>query len=239
MSFVNILDSGSDIIQQQHQQEKNKIAAIEHRKPHKAKTVDSDLKSAMQPSKAKLELNRRLSAGVDNNSTHLHRSAKQKLRNVIGRFGKAFRRVQNRAEEVLNHSKESDSDSDDGVLINEAAKTIKYRSARCNKTSFDFAKTQIVQIINIKSSSSTVPSSMQSQNSKSIIWSMKFSGCGKLLATGGKDQILRVWILKAYYAEFVDLKQRYNEGDDELINGEILHTIYHIFVKLRNKYINV
>ena len=236
------LDSGSDIV------DKNKIIPIEsftltqQRKPQKAKT-ESDLKTPQAIKAKQLELNRRSSGALvrstANDSKTEQQSAKQKLRNVIGRFGKAFKRVQNRAEEVLNHSKESDSDSDDGVIINEAANTIKYRSARCTKTSFDFAKTQIVQIINIKSSSSasssaaaatvaapTTSSNMTqtlqaNSNSKSIIWSMKFSGCGKLLATGGKDQILRVWILKAFYAEFVDLKQRYNEGYDDLMNGEI------------------
>lgn len=34
------------------------------------------------------------------------------------------------------------------------------------------------------------------------IWCMKFSTCGRLLATAGQDRILRVWVLRSAYAYF-------------------------------------
>jgi len=38
---------------------------------------------------------------------------------------------------------------------------------------------------------------------------MKFSPCGKLLASVGKDQLIRVWALRTEYAKFTDLQSRY------------------------------
>lgn len=34
------------------------------------------------------------------------------------------------------------------------------------------------------------------------IWCMKFSTCGRLLATAGQDRILRVWVMRSAYAYF-------------------------------------
>lgn len=41
------------------------------------------------------------------------------------------------------------------------------------------------------------------------IWTMKFSPCGKLLATGGQDNMLRIWVLKAAYPHFDDMRTKY------------------------------
>ena len=42
---------------------------------------------------------------------------------------------------------------------------------------------------------------------------MKFSHCGRLLATGGQDNLLRVWVLKDAFTYFSDMRQKYNEGE--------------------------
>ena len=41
---------------------------------------------------------------------------------------------------------------------------------------------------------------------------MKFSPCGKLLATGGQDNMLRIWVLKAAYPHFDDMRTKYADG---------------------------
>lgn len=41
------------------------------------------------------------------------------------------------------------------------------------------------------------------------VWTMKFSPCGKLLATGGQDNMLRIWVLKAAYPHFDDMRTKY------------------------------
>lgn len=34
------------------------------------------------------------------------------------------------------------------------------------------------------------------------IWCMKFSGCGRLLATAGQDKVLRIWIVRYAFPFF-------------------------------------
>ena len=41
---------------------------------------------------------------------------------------------------------------------------------------------------------------------------MEFSHCGKLLASGGQDHVLRVWVLKDFLAFFQQMRDKYNEG---------------------------
>ena len=43
------------------------------------------------------------------------------------------------------------------------------------------------------------------------IWTMKFSSCGKLLATGGQDKVLRIWCLNSAREEFLVLKGKYKK----------------------------
>ncbi|XP_014205246.1 WD repeat-containing protein 44 isoform X2 [Copidosoma floridanum] len=42
------------------------------------------------------------------------------------------------------------------------------------------------------------------------VWCMKFSACGRLLATAGQDRVLRVWVLRDAYAFFQDMRTKYN-----------------------------
>ncbi|KAF2355217.1 WD40 repeat, partial [Trinorchestia longiramus] len=42
------------------------------------------------------------------------------------------------------------------------------------------------------------------------IWCAKFSLCGRLLATAGQDQLLRVWVVKQAYNFFLDIRSKYN-----------------------------
>lgn len=42
------------------------------------------------------------------------------------------------------------------------------------------------------------------------IWCMKFSPCGRLLATAGQDRVLRIWVLKTAFNYFQDMRSRCN-----------------------------
>ena len=39
---------------------------------------------------------------------------------------------------------------------------------------------------------------------------MKFSPCGRLLATAGQDRVLRIWVLKTAFTYFQDMRSRCN-----------------------------
>lgn len=42
---------------------------------------------------------------------------------------------------------------------------------------------------------------------------MKFSQCGRLLATAGQDKVLRIWIIKDAYSFFQDMRTKYNANE--------------------------
>lgn len=39
---------------------------------------------------------------------------------------------------------------------------------------------------------------------------MKFSHCGRLLATAGQDNVVRIWVLKNAYDYFNNMRIKYN-----------------------------
>lgn len=42
------------------------------------------------------------------------------------------------------------------------------------------------------------------------VWCMKFSACGRLLATAGQDRVLRIWVLRDAFPYFLDMRTKYN-----------------------------
>ena len=59
------------------------------------------------------------------------------------------------------------------------------------------------------------------------IWCMKFSLCGRLLATAGQDCILRIWVLRDKHSYFDNMRRRYqaeHEGltEDQLVPDEAI-----------------
>ncbi|XP_076241152.1 WD repeat-containing protein 44 isoform X2 [Calliopsis andreniformis] len=42
------------------------------------------------------------------------------------------------------------------------------------------------------------------------VWCMKFSTCGRLLATAGQDRVLRIWVLRDAFTYFQDMRTKYN-----------------------------
>jgi len=65
---------------------------------------------------------------------------------------------------------------------------IKIKASSSNKGPYEFTKLQHVQDL--------------SGEDTSAVWCMKFSSCGRLLATAGQDKVLRIWVLKDAYPYF-------------------------------------
>lgn len=46
------------------------------------------------------------------------------------------------------------------------------------------------------------------------VWTMKFSHCGRLLASAGQDNLVRIWVLKTAFDYFNNMRMKYNsEGE--------------------------
>lgn len=62
------------------------------------------------------------------------------------------------------------------------------------------------------------------------VWTMKFSHCGRLLATAGQDNVVRIWVLKTAFDYFNNMRLKYNtEGNHFSISGVHGHLFLIIF----------
>ncbi|XP_013402472.1 WD repeat-containing protein 44 isoform X3 [Lingula anatina] len=133
------------------------------------------------------------SAGVKKTGTRL-----KKL------FGKTVSKIKSVAGG--NHD---DSSSDEEVSL-DGKKFVKgavsqVKASGSNKGPYDFAQLKMCQDL--------------SGEHVGAVWIMKFSHCGRLVATGGQDNILRVWVLKNSFAYFDDMRQKYSEASASLLHG--------------------
>lgn len=74
--------------------------------------------------------------------------------------------------------------------------SIKIKASKTNTGPYEFSKLQHVQDL--------------SGEHTGAVWCMKFSPCGRLLATAGQDRLLRIWVLKDAYHYFEELIKKYN-----------------------------
>lgn len=73
---------------------------------------------------------------------------------------------------------------------------IKIKASKTNSGPYEFSKIQHVQDL--------------SGEHTGAVWCMKFSPCGRMLATGGQDKYLRIWVLKDAFYYFEELIKKFN-----------------------------
>ena len=69
------------------------------------------------------------------------------------------------------------------------------RPRKTKKGPFDFQPLRIVQEMN--------------HEHTGAVWCIKFSACGRLLATAGADCILRIWCLTSHIQHFQGMRERF------------------------------
>ncbi|XP_019646501.1 PREDICTED: WD repeat-containing protein 44-like [Branchiostoma belcheri] len=108
-------------------------------------------------------------------------------------FGKAVEKSVSKIKEIKDEvfAGEDSSSSDDET----DTRTIKIKSSSSNKGPYEFDQLRLVQDL--------------SGEHTGAVWTMKFSCCGRLLATAGQDNILRVWVLKGAYSYFDEMRHKY------------------------------
>ncbi|KAK6114128.1 WD domain G-beta repeat family protein [Brugia pahangi] len=97
-------------------------------------------------------------------------------------------------DESCNESDREDSSIAEGTPI--------VRPRNSKKGPFDFDGTRCYQELN--------------NEHTGAVWCMKFSLCGRLLATAGQDSIIRVWVLRNHLSYFNALRDRYNSHSKKI-----------------------
>jgi WD40 repeat protein len=116
---------------------------------------------------------------------------KRKLKKFLG---KTVHKIKSVADEVF-HGEETVSEEDDSF---DGRRIIKVKASHSHKGPYDFDL--------------LVPVQELTTQKMSAIWTMKFSQCGRLLATGGQDNLLHVWVLKEAFSYFDDMRRKYSDA---------------------------
>ncbi|EEB13937.1 WD repeat domain-containing protein, putative [Pediculus humanus corporis] len=127
------------------------------------------------------------------------RTVKKKTEKLKKFFGSTVKKTMDKAK-LLAQEVSQGRHKEEGMDITEEGNTgeqyIKLKASNSHKGPYDFDSLKHVQDL--------------SGEHQGPVWCMKFSACGRLLATAGQDKILRVWVLKNAYQQFQDIRTKYN-----------------------------
>lgn len=120
-----------------------------------------------------------------------------RLTKMIGRkvgkkVGQTVSKLKTVADEKLHsrHSEEVECSDD------ESSPALKVKTSSSHKSAPEFGGVRVIQEI--------------TGEHTGAVWTMKFSACGRLMATAGQDNVLRIWVLRDAYKYFDDMRQKYN-----------------------------
>ncbi|XP_074468375.1 WD repeat-containing protein 44 [Sebastes fasciatus] len=119
----------------------------------------------------------------------------KKAKHLAEEYGeKAVNKVKSVRDEVFHTDPDDPSSSDDeGMPYTRPAK---FKAAHSFKGPFDFDQIKVVQDL--------------SGEHMGAVWTMKFSHCGRLLASAGQDNVVRIWVLKTAFDYFNNMRLKYN-----------------------------
>lgn len=111
-----------------------------------------------------------------------------KLKRLIGStVKKTVNKAKTIAQEV-SHARHKEDVADLVDEVHPGEQNIKLKASNSHKGPYEFEKVQHIQEL--------------TDEHEGPIWCMKFSSCGRLLATAGQDKILRIWIVRDAYTFF-------------------------------------
>ncbi|XP_036420626.1 WD repeat-containing protein 44 [Colossoma macropomum] len=116
-------------------------------------------------------------------------------KHLLEEYGeRAVNKVRSVRDEVFHTDQDEPSSSDDEGMP--YTRPVKFKAAHSFKGPFDFDQIRMVQDL--------------SGEHMGAVWTMKFSHCGRLLATAGQDNVVRIWVLKNAYDYFNNMRIKYN-----------------------------
>ncbi|KAM5146967.1 WD repeat-containing protein 44 [Mantella aurantiaca] len=107
---------------------------------------------------------------------------------------RAVNKVKSVRDEVFHTDPDDQSSSDDEGMP--YTRPVKFKAAHGFKGPYDFEQIKVVQDL--------------SGEHTGAVWTMKFSHCGRLLASAGQDNIVRIWVLKNAFDYFNNMRIKYN-----------------------------
>ncbi|XP_053329064.1 WD repeat-containing protein 44 [Spea bombifrons] len=107
---------------------------------------------------------------------------------------RAVNKVKSVRDEVFHTDPDDPSSSDDEGMP--YTRPVKFKAAHGFKGPYDFDQIKVVQDL--------------SGEHMGAVWTMKFSHCGRLLATAGQDNVVRIWVLKNAFDYFNNMRIKYN-----------------------------
>lgn len=111
--------------------------------------------------------------------------------------GTAMKKTMHKAKSIaqeVSHARHKEDTIDIVDVVGE--QSIKLKASNSHKGPFEFEKAEHVQELK--------------DEHEGPIWCMKFSCCGRLLATAGQDKVLRIWIVRDAFPFFQDMRTKYN-----------------------------
>ncbi|XP_022374304.1 WD repeat-containing protein 44 isoform X4 [Enhydra lutris kenyoni] len=107
---------------------------------------------------------------------------------------RAVNKVKSVRDEVFHTDQDDPSSSDDEGMP--YTRPVKFKAAHGFKGPYDFDQIKVVQDL--------------SGEHMGAVWTMKFSHCGRLLASAGQDNVVRIWALKNAFDYFNNMRMKYN-----------------------------
>uniref|UniRef100_A0A8C4UXZ9 WD repeat-containing protein 44 n=1 Tax=Falco tinnunculus TaxID=100819 RepID=A0A8C4UXZ9_FALTI len=107
---------------------------------------------------------------------------------------RAVNKVKSVRDEVFHTDQDDPSSSDDEGMP--YTRPVKFKAAHGFKGPYDFEQIKVVQDL--------------SGEHMGAVWTMKFSHCGRLLASAGQDNVVRIWVLKNAFDYFNNMRMKYN-----------------------------
>ncbi|ENN75339.1 hypothetical protein YQE_08115, partial [Dendroctonus ponderosae] len=115
-------------------------------------------------------------------------------------FGSNVKKVMHKAKSIaqeVSHARHKEDIIDIVDNVHPGEQNCKLKASNSHKGPFEFEKVEHIQ-------------ELKDDQHEGSIWCMKFSSCGRLLATAGQDKILRIWVIKDAYPFFQDMRTKYN-----------------------------
>ncbi|XP_069960721.1 WD repeat-containing protein 44 isoform X3 [Cherax quadricarinatus] len=158
------------------------------------RTINSNVDGQESDEESVVDVNIKKLPEIDSSAVKKKTS---QLKKFLGRkMESAVNKARSLAHEVSHRHREEKDVFEDDAPAHDTMHYVKIKTAHSHKGPLEFDNLMYVQEI---AGEHTGP-----------IWCMKFSGCGRLLATAGQDHVLRVWVLKQAFNYFLDIRTKCN-----------------------------